>query len=219
MESGTNDDAPKSGGYAAERLLEAWLLKHGFRDVDRRRGATGLTVVERGGELKRVSQKRDYFGCIDVSATSDDLLWLIQVTTKAGLSKRRGKVAAIRWPLRPILAGHLRVSIFEHLVERVAGGRLAHTWKVEDYKPSLIRAGDDDWAFHEDHYRWSFVRAGSYEFRESELVRDPPPPLDESIVAEARRIADLPKEEREAAIAAAAAERKARRKAERGAKK
>lgn len=210
-----SDATPQAGGYVAERYLEAWLLKRGFHDVDRRRGATGLAVIEKGGELKRVSQKRDYFGCIDVSATSDDLLWLIQVTTKAGLSKRRRKVAAIRWPLRPMLAGHIRVSIFEHKVERRAGGKLYHTWCVEDYRPSIIKEGDSDWAFHESNYRWSFVRAGSYEFTEADLVRDPAAPLDEAIKAEARRIADLPKEEREKAIAAAAAARKSKRKAER----
>lgn len=213
-----SDALPQAGGYTAERYLEAWLLKRGFHDVDRRRGATGLTVIERDGELKRVSQKRDYFGCIDVSATSDDLLWLIQVTTKAGLSKRRRKVSAIRWPLRPVLAGHLRISIFEHKVRRGAGGKLYHTWCVEDYKPSLIQAGDSDWAFQTDHYRWSFVRAGSYEFTEAELAREPAAPLDDAIKAEARRIADLPKAEREAAIAAAAAARKAKKKTDRRAR-
>lgn len=214
----SDDATPKAGGYEGEKILEAWLLKRGFHDVDRRRGAAGLAVIEKHGELKRVSQKRDYFGCIDVSATSDDVFWLIQVTTKAGLSKRRRKIALIRWPLRPVLAGHVRISLFEHQVVREAGGKLSHSFNIEDYRPSLIRKGDDDWAFQEEHYRWSFVRAGSYQFYLADLAREPAAPIDEATKAEARRIADLPKEEREKAIAAAAAARKSKRKAERRAK-
>ncbi len=212
-----SDDLPKAGGFEAEKLLEAWLLKNGFHDVDRRRGATGLAVVERDGEMHIYSQKRDYFGCIDVSATSDDVLWLIQVTTKAGLSKRRRKVSLVRWPLKPVLAGHVRVSIFVHDIAVDAKGHHQHSWTVEDYRPALEHKGD--WGFHDDEYAWSFVRAGRYQFKMADLARPPAPPLDEAIKAEARRIAALPLAEREAAMEVVAADRKAKRRAERRGKK
>lgn len=196
--------APEAGGFHAEALLEAWLLKRGFHEVDRRKGAAGLRrIVDREGEEKLVSQKRDYFGCIDVSAMSDDVVWFIQVTTKAGLAKRRKKIAAKRWALRPVQSGAVRVSLFEHRIARSAcGKRWVHTWVIEDYRPSWTAAG----------FVWGFVRAGSYDFFEADLAKEEKP-IDEATKAEALRIGALPKEEREAAMKAIAAERKKARRA------
>lgn len=206
------EDAPKPGGHQAEKLLEAWLLKNGFKSIDRRRGATGLAMVERDGELHHFSQKRDYFGCIDVSGSNDDLLWLIQVTTKAGLAKRRKKVASITWPKRAVLSGCLRLSVFEHRIVGKRGREWLHEWVAEDYRPVTINE-EKDWGFIPEQVGWKFVSAGIFQFTESDLARAPDVPLSESIKMEACRIAALPKAEREAAINAVAAERKKARRA------
>lgn len=78
----------------AEKALEAHLLLSGECAVHR----VQSNVVKRGNRYMRL--REDVFGCIDlVVMHPDDRFDWIQVTTPAGVTKRRRKIERLPWPI------------------------------------------------------------------------------------------------------------------------
>lgn len=187
-------------GYPAERLLEAWFLKNGYPEVDRRKGATGIVAVEDGEGKQRIfSQKRDIFGCIDLIAMSDDKIWFAQVTSKAGVSARRRKIEKRKWPSRLMAYRYVRVSIFTHSMKQSSDDkrRYVHTWHIEDFIPGI------------NNWYWSDPVEINFDIKDLEVEKRA---ISDEDKAEAERIVGLPPVEKAAAIKALRKSRKAKKK-------
>ncbi len=188
-------------GFQQERLLEAWLMKNGYPEVDRRKGATGIVAIERAdGKQNIFSQKRDIFGCIDLVAMGEDI-WMIQATTHGGSSHRRKKVEKRKWPIGLVKNGTLRISIFTHSATQDPNDlrKWLHRWHVQDLKY-------DANPITERSCFWTEWRDIPFDIKELEVEKRE---VSEDDKAEAARIVALPPEEKLAAIKAL---KKARRK-------
>jgi hypothetical protein len=203
----SDKEAPEEkhiSGFQQERLLEAWLVKNGYHEVDRRKGATGLVTVEDdNGKQKTFTQKRDIFGCIDLVAMGKDI-WMIQATTHGGSSHRRKKVENRKWPIHLVRGGVLRISIVTHSATRDKNDlrKWLHCWHVQDlrYDANFI---------HERSCFWTEWQDIPFDIKELEVEKRE---VSEDDKAEAARIVALPPEEKEAAIKALTKARKKRKK-------
>ena len=93
-----------TGGVKAESLFHRWLLSVGWRNVERARASINV----RAG--RHIVQRNDIFGAFDfLCADLGRYPWLVQVTTEAGVAKRKLKIAK----LGPLPMGW-RVSIVTH---------------------------------------------------------------------------------------------------------
>lgn len=132
---------------AAEAMFYAWLGANGFI-VHWAKGAVGLFArVDRNGNPIRdekgrpvyVSTDRDIFRCFDHLAIGD-YVWLIQITTKAGVWARKRKIDEKEWP--PGLCALIRKKVVRQSIAYHAPytdpfdrRRISHAWQVIDRSP------------------------------------------------------------------------------------
>jgi hypothetical protein len=94
----------------------------------------GWEVHQARAQLKRLrgffmTLSNDIWGCIDLAAFCSTSLWFIQVTTTAGVSKRRRKLEQLPWPYHLV-----RISIFEAREEKVGRRKMGH-FRIHDLNP------------------------------------------------------------------------------------